>query len=152
MFKPEHDEYCKEIADQLEAVVNGVMMECPHCGNYTDKHNYYDSDSEICVCEHCGETIEGAAEANEISLYDYLADEIFDMEYTVSIEYNGMTLRGCKIMIACGGPNIYLNTNSGDVELFWWNEQGRYSMDTDVIEALDEFAREMLECNGYNVD
>lgn len=152
MLKPEHDEHCKEIADQLEAVVYGVMMECPHCGEYTDKRNYYDSDSETCVCEYCGETIEDAPDADETSLYDYLADQIFDMAYTVSLEYNGLTLRGCKIMIACGGPNIYLNTNSGDVELYWWNEQGCYPMSRDVVEALDEFASEMLECSGYGVE
>ena len=152
MLKPEHDEYCKKIVNQLEAVVNGVMIECPHCGNYTGKRNYYDSDYETCVCEHCGETIEDAADADEISVYDYLADRIFDMACTVSLEYNGLTLRGCKVMIACGGPNVYLNTNSGDVELFWWNEQGRYPMSGDVVEAVDEFAREMLECSGYNVN
>lgn len=152
MLKPEHEKYCKGIADQLEAVVNGVMMECPHCGNYTDKRNYYDSDSETCVCEHCGETIEHAADTDEISIYELLADSVYDMSYTVSLEYNGLTLRGCEIMIACGGPNVYLNTNSGDVELYWSNEQGRYPMSGDVVEALDEFAREMLECSGYSVE
>ena len=56
-----------------------------------------------------------------------------------------------RFLVALGGPDIYLNTNTGDVELFWWGEKGRYQMDYEVIEALNDYAVELLEIRGMNM-
>jgi hypothetical protein len=45
-------------------------------------------------------------------------------------------------MIVCGGPNVYINTNTASVELFWWNEKASYPLDYDVVDAINNYWEE----------
>jgi hypothetical protein len=44
--------------------------------------------------------------------------------------------------VAYGGPTIYIDTDSGDVELYWWNERARYPLSSSARDAVDEWAEE----------
>ena len=63
-------------------------------------------------------------------------DNALDIE--ISIGFNG-TYRGAKIMVAYGGPNVYVNTRTSMVEGYWWNERESVEIPHEVCEALDKY-------------
>lgn len=103
-------EYCQSIAEEIEAIVNGEVL---------------DDDGE------------------PVTLYDYFRDAL-DIEYTIRSD---CSYRGVKIMVTCGGPNVYVNTNTRRVELYWWNESAEYMLLSDAVEAIDEMFEELYECS-----
>jgi hypothetical protein len=49
-------------------------------------------------------------------------------------------------MIACGGPNIYIDTAEKAVLLYWWTDRARYYLSSDVVDQVDDWAREYWDC------
>lgn len=69
------------------------------------------------------------------SAFDYLQDAL-DIEYIV----NGKReLLGARILVAFGGPNIWVNTRTNTVEGYWWNESAsaRFVDGIDLDDALE---------------
>jgi len=164
--KNEHDEHCKQIADRLARINDGELYR--DADGY--EWEYYDEDDDgtliACTYEYTiedGEAVKHVVSAysddggetwtrgdngetvelEPVTLWDGLGD-VYDIEYRVS--GRDAEPSSVQLMIACGGPNIYLDTKSGDVELYWWSESGRYPMRGDVIDAIDEMAREWWSC------
>lgn len=126
MKKAEHNEHCKHIADKLKLYAQGCYR-CPMCGE-----EYEEGDT----CPKCGEDLEPQ------SLIDYFTDAL-DIEYRIGSDRE---YRSARIMVAFGGPNIYIDTKSGKVELYWWNEEGESWIDDEVVNAIDEFMEELYNC------
>ena len=139
MYKNEHNEHCKSIAEELEKYVDGLMYRCPECGEIIEfDDECYDEENKSYCCPCCGESVD-CNYMEQLSLYDYFED-CLDIEYRCDGSKN---FRSVCIMVACGGPNIYIDTGSKNVELYWWTESGRYSLSRDVVAAIDEWAEEM---------
>lgn len=126
MKKIEHNNHCTQIAETLKKYALGCYR-CPNCGQE------FDDEGE---CPTCEEDLEPQ------SLFDYFEDAL-DIEYRVGSDKE---YRSCRILIAYGGPNIYIDTKSGKVELYWWNEEGEAFIDDEVIEAIDELMEELYNC------
>ena len=77
-----------------------------------------------------------------MSIYDWLQDAL-DIEYVVSSDRE---YRACRIMVTCGGPNIYVDTRSGSVELYWWSDRASYPLSSSACFALDEALQELYNC------
>ena len=164
--KHEHDEHCRQIAERLESIANGELYRDTDGNEWT----YYDEDDDgamiVCTYEYTiedGEAVkhvvsaysydEGetwtrgddgeTVELEQIGMYDGVGD-VYNVEYRTSGRDEEPT--SVQLMIACGGPNIYLDTKSGDVELYWWSESGRYPMTREVIDELDELGRMLWGC------
>jgi len=77
-----------------------------------------------------------------ISGFDYLADAL-DIEYTISStgEY-----RGSRILVAFGGPNIWINTGLSLVEASWWGESVMIHFHSDAM-GIDETCEELFQCS-----
>lgn len=129
----ENFKHCARIADTLAEYVAGNVYKCPECGHEFTAPD----DCEKYRCPHC-EFTDDLNEYEQQSLYDYL-ENCLDIEYRCN---SRREYRSVQIMIAWGGPNIYLDTASGDVELYWWGDRAKYRMDNNVVEALDEWAEE----------
>lgn len=116
-------ERCKRIAEELDAYVNGL--------------GYYDHDAgEYCLAEDPDDIPEDAEPA------DYWdANEAYGVRYIVD-DYG--ELRSVRYMVACGGPTIWLDTETGNVELYWGGDVARYPMSTEAVAWLDEFAAETM--------
>ena len=165
--KNEHDDHCRSIAERLDSIVDGELYRDTD-GN---EWEYYDQDDDgamiACMYEYAiedgkavkhvvsaysyddGETwTRGdngeAVELEQVDLLDYFESSIYNIEYRVPGRHDDPT--SVQIMIACGGPNIYIDTKSGDVELYWWSESGRYPMRRETIEAIDEYMTELYNC------
>lgn len=64
-------------------------------------------------------------------------DDCLDIEYTVDARGH---IRYIKVCVALGGPNIYINTRTGNVEGRWWG----YSCDIPIVpfstlEAIENY-------------
>jgi len=76
-----------------------------------------------------------------ISGHDYLADAL-DINYVVSQDAQYL---GARILVAFGGPNIWIDTRAGLVEGHWWGDSAAARIDGDSM-GLDECLSELWEC------
>jgi hypothetical protein len=130
----ENREHCKRIAEELEAYADGRVYKCPDCGEcITD---------DVLFCD-CGRQVDLLDDDwEQQSLYDYFSD-CLDVEYRVGSDKE---YRSVCVMVTCGGPNIYIDTESKAVELYWWGDRASYHILSDAVDAVDDWAREYWEC------
>lgn len=140
---------CRYIAEELEAYCSGSAYKCPHCGEVHEMDDYEETEHEnedgcTCyTCPNCGEEIE-EDDLEAVSLYDYFED-CLDIEYRVTGRARD-ALRSVCVMVCCGGPNIYIDTASKAVELYWWGDRASYPLLSDTVDAVDEWADEYWRC------
>ena len=76
-----------------------------------------------------------------MTAFDYLQDAL-DIEYIV----NGKReVLGARILVTFGGPNIWINTRTKQVEGYWWGDKCIMSYDQDNI-GLDDAIATLWEC------
>jgi predicted RNA-binding Zn-ribbon protein involved in translation (DUF1610 family) len=130
----ENRRHCKHIAREIEAYAAGNVCRCPDCG---EEIKMPDDVGDKFKCPHCGE-IRDTGDYEQLSVWDWLAD-VLDVEYRVGSDKE---YRSVKIMVACGGPNIYIDTAAAMVQLYWWTEYAEYPLSYDARDAIDEWAEE----------
>tara|TARA_Y100000310_G_scaffold302519_1_gene339937 strand:+ start:255 stop:548 length:294 start_codon:yes stop_codon:yes gene_type:complete len=85
-------------------------------------------------------------------LVDEIAQRITDgkqqatsfMEDALDIQYiinQDKTYRGARILVAFGGPNIWVNTQQGVVEGYWWGDDATAGFIDNM--GLDDYLEEM---------
>jgi hypothetical protein len=75
------------------------------------------------------------------SAFDYLQDAL-DIEYIVSSKKEYL---GARVLVAFGGPNIWINTRTKQVEGYWWNDSFIGSYSDDAL-GLDDALSELFNC------
>lgn len=144
----ENRNHCKSIAETLEAYVAGDGYKCPHCGEFHKMTEYEATqhsteESEIVyTCPNCSEEIE-ESDLEAVSIYDYFDGDIFDIEYRIGSDRQ---YRSVSIMVACGGPNIYIDTKRKAVLLYWWTDYAEYPISTEAAEEIDRYFEELFNC------
>ena len=143
--KPLHDldentRRCKRIAKEADAYAAGEFHRCPECGETIQRDDW--DDLERFRCPECGH-VDDVDCFDTLSIWDFLDDDIYNIEFRVD---SRKELRSVQIMVACGGPNIYLDTASKDVELYWWNERARWPLAYDTVDALNDWAEDYWGC------
>jgi len=146
----EHDLTCKRIAEELKKYCSGDYFEyngelypidsTDECWtNATDGNCYSLDDDGYYYYEIDGNKIE-ASEVEPVSIYDYFDDDgIYNIDYICN---SYKELQAVRIMVACGGPNIYINTWDKEVQLYWWSSSGSFYLDNDVCEAINDYFTE----------
>lgn len=137
----ENTRHCKRIAEELDEYTSGNVRRCPDCGEILARD--WDNVGEQFKCPECG-AVGDPDWWDVLSVWDFLED-VYNVEYRVSGK-GPDDLQSVQIMVACGGPNIYLDTATKDVELYWWSERARWPMSYDAVEALEDWAAEMWAC------
>ena len=144
----ENYEHCKAIVEELEQVASGgyFMYDGDLYPIDTDdfsevKGCRYDEEDDMYIMPDGEELCEG--DVYPVGILEWLGNNIYDVEYTIGRDKE---YRGVRLMIACGGPGIYLNTRTGDVELYWWCESARYPMSSDVVNMIDSMYEELFAC------
>ena len=116
-------ERCRLFAEELEAYVDGL--------------GYYDPDQrEYCLAEDPDEIPEDAEPAGYFDV-----NEAYGIRYVVDEDGE---LTAVRYMVACGGPTVYLDTESGCVELYWGADRAHYPMSLEAVAWLEEFAAETM--------
>lgn len=80
------------------------------------------------------------ADGEPMSAFDYLSDAL-DIEYIVNGKGEYL---GARVLVAFGGPNIWIDTRRGIVEGAWWGDHATASF-TDGI-SLDDALSELWAC------
>lgn len=70
---------------------------------------------------------------SEENIYKWL-DDVLSIEYTKNL--NGFFV-GCKIAVTLGGPNVYVNTMSGDIEAYWGCDFARITIPDEIKDEID---------------
>ena len=125
-MKNENREHLENIRSNLEKIYNG---------------NHYYIDGELVDGEELTE--EQMDDIEEATLYDYFEDGVLDVDYIVNSQKE---YKACRILIAYGGPNIYINTFSRELELYWWTESEKIELDSDICNMIDEYMEELFNC------
>ena len=76
----------------------------------------------------------------EFSAYDYLSD-VLDINWILN---NDRTYKGARVLVAFGGPNIWIDTNLGQVEGYWWGDSFIKSFSDNV--GLDDALEDLFNC------
>jgi len=79
-------------------------------------------------------------DGEQMSAFDYLQDAL-DIEYIVNGKGEYL---GARVLVAFGGPNIWVNTRTNTVEGHWWSDSCTASF-TDNI-GLDDALEELWNC------
>lgn len=75
------------------------------------------------------------------ALIEYF-DDALDIEYRVGADRQ---YRSVRIMVACGGPNIFIDTKTGCVELYWGTDHTSWTIRMDVVDSIDSLFSEHYE-------
>lgn len=81
-------------------------------------------------------------EWREATALDYL-DDVLDTEYRVGSDG---VYRSAKILIGFGGPNVWIDTGTGQLEVTWWSAPEFRELPDSFIEGLDEVLEELWNC------
>lgn len=121
----ENREYCKRVADELEAYAAGRMWRDIETGEEKEMDP---------------ETVSGDFE--QLSVYDYMAD-VLDYEITIDsrLEY-----KSAKIWVALGGPNVWIDTAEKAVKLALGTDWAEYPIDPGACEEIDEYMQDLYTC------
>lgn len=79
-------------------------------------------------------------DGEELSAFDYLQDAL-DIEYIVNSKREYL---GARVLVAFGGPNIWVNTRTKVVEGYWWGEYAKASFDDGI--GLDDALETLWSC------
>lgn len=132
--------HCKHIATEADAYASGHVRKCPDCGEDIHRTDW-DEVGDLFKCPSCG-AVGDPDWWDVLSIWDFLTDSL-DVAFTVGSDKR---YRSARIMVAYGGPNIYLDTATKAVELYWWTESARWPLSGDTVEALDDWAEEYWGC------
>lgn len=56
--------------------------------------------------------------------------------------------RGCEITLACGGPNVYLNTRNQEVEVYWGGQKAVADVLYSVCDYINEYMEDYARASG----
>lgn len=73
-------------------------------------------------------------------LLDYVNDNAYDVEIISGMDKE---YRGARLLLAGGGPTVYLDTRTGYVEGFWGTESYSYPIDSDANSEIDSYFEEV---------
>lgn len=117
-------ERCKNIAERIESIAAGCL--------------YRDADGE----EHDASELEDIPDDwEQFTIYDYL-DDVLDINFLIDCQHR---YKSCRLLVAFGGPNVYVDTETGQVELYWWGDTAKYPLSRSSRDAVDAAFEEIYE-------
>jgi len=83
--------------------------------------------------------------SEEDPVMDFL-EGVLNFEWIVASDTE--TLLGARLLVAFGGPNIWIDTRKGVVEGYWWMDSAFASFDTETDNAreLDDYLETIWSC------
>jgi hypothetical protein len=72
------------------------------------------------------------------NLFEYTED-VLDVNYLVNSD---KTFKAVKLLVAFGGPNIWIDTETGFIEVYWGNDIAKRAIPSNIQEAINELFEE----------
>lgn len=79
-------------------------------------------------------------DGEEMTGFDYLNDAL-DINYTINSD---RSYKGGRVLVAFGGPNIWIDTIHMEVQGYWWGSQASVPFRDNV--GLDDALEELYSC------
>ena len=73
---------------------------------------------------------------------DYF-DDFYDIDYVIGSDKH---YKACRVLVAFGGPNIYIDTWKKQVQLFWWSNTATADIPEEMCMIIDEFFETLYNC------
>tara|TARA_B110000114_G_C14723749_1_gene250330 strand:- start:6 stop:431 length:426 start_codon:yes stop_codon:yes gene_type:complete len=117
-----------QVLSIVKQIENGTVKECcDNCGA--------DNTSGLAEpCESCGEYM-------DTSGFDYIAD-VLDFNYIINSD---RTYKGARLLVAFGGPNIWVDTSTNTVTGGWWGDSYSATYSRDEMD-IDGACEELFGC------
>lgn len=126
----ENYEICESIRDRLVAEYEGRRKRCLECGNIvTDPTG---------VCQ-CGD-MSSVDEWEPVGLLE--DDYVYDIEYCIG---GDLDYRSVALMVAGGGPTIYIDTGKHAVILSWGSDEAYAWLPSEVSDEIDSYYMDIYE-------
>ena len=84
-------------------------------------------------CKHIAETISTPLE----DVHEWMND-VYDIEW---ITFNDHKYKAARLMVAGGGPNIWVNLQTGTVDGYWWGDTCKHRFEDNL--GLDEYLEDL---------
>jgi hypothetical protein len=130
---------CDAYAEELDEIARGGVKKCADCDTRYIKH--VSKKGNVSWTPGCG-CAKHKGIKTEYTIADYVANDTYDVNYTIRRDGS---LKGVEFMIAGGDPNIYVNTNTKQVEGYWGGGVYKCPLPDRVVDALEEEAEYMLD-------
>ena len=85
------------------------------------------------MCKNIAEDITAGKQDPAIWMHD-----VYDVEW---ITFNDHNYKAARLMVAGGGPNIWVNLQTNTVDGYWWGDACKIHFTDNV--GLDEYLEEM---------
>ena len=94
------------------------------------------------MCKNIAEEItEGKTrEGKNVYMQDFMG-HVYDIEW---ITHNDHTYKAARLLVAGGGPNIWVNLQTGTVDGYWWGDTCKVPFEDNL--GLDEYLEELHAC------
>lgn len=112
---------CKSVAEELEGYAYGNLIYCEEEGGFIDKTDDVEDDG----------------------LGAWLS---YVLDIRVTTDLSGNDLYGARVCVACGGPNIYVDTCEGCVEGYWGTEHVSVELSGSACEVINDLISEYRGC------
>ena len=112
---------------------------------YAEGRAYTDGDGDEAILTDLGEDAPEDWEQRWIG--DYF-DDIYNLRHIVDDE---LDYRSVRVMVACGGPNVWVDTDSMAVELYWCSDHVSYALLSSTVTEIDDYFREVYEQARYRI-
>lgn len=119
-------EMCQSIADDLELFEMGMVYDTEEMRMVESLEGDYDDERYL--------------DFREYYLWDNYGIRILSDFYD-----NGLEYRSGSICVATGGPGIWIDTTTGNVEGYWWGERCSVPMTDKVIDMIDRELEDFIE-------
>lgn len=133
--------HCISIANELDAFASSNMIRCPECGEIVSLPYMEGENIELdCGCRVNIDSLDDLDDLDEVTMWDYFEDRVYDIKYTIDGDLDYV---GARVMIAFGGPNIYIDTCNCQVELFWGSNKACAYINYKTRDAIDAYFEDL---------
>ena len=122
-----------DIKSQVLSIVRDIEQgrpceSCTECGADLGKSSF---------CPECE-----SHNPDILSGFDYISD-VLDINYVINSD---RTYRGTRLLVAFGGPNIWVDTSTNTVTGGWWGDSYSATYSRDEM-GIDEACEELFSCD-----
>lgn len=103
----------------------------------------YSAENNNEYCKSIAMEIESYIDYKKRTIYDYFRkNEYYDVIYRIDGRGD---YKSVEVMIAGGGPNIYIDTHRQAVCLYWGGDEAQYYLSKTACNAIDGYFEEEYE-------
>ena len=89
----------------------------------------------------CKSIAEDMTEGDRLQANSYMEKNVYDIEW---ITHNDHSYKSARLLVAGGGPNIWVNLLSNTVDGYWWGDHCKHSFDDNI--GLNDYLEELHAC------